>query len=447
MSQMNWPQLLSNKRPCSSASTSRNAFEQDYDRIIFSHAFRSLQDKTQVFPLATPSFVHTRLTHSLEVSSVARSLGQLVGEQLLTRYPDLRERNITSHDIGLIASSAALAHDIGNPPFGHSGEAAISEYFSACKKDGQLKGLTEEQWADLTHFEGNAQGFRLLTEGRRQGLQVTYATLGAFTKYPCASSIDRSENKRKSQKKHGFYFSGIGRFVDASDELGLKWLKKHTWCRHPLAFLVEAADDICYAVIDLEDATNLGLVDFETTKRLLSEILGDRYDEGKLKEKIILREKTGILRALAINQLIAETVEVFMQKEEEVRAGSFDEALTEHIPSARALKKIIELSIDKIYRSKIVVEKEVAGFEILQGLLQTFIPAMEYKLQEPKKRNWKYDSVLGLLPEETHYLLQETSNMYDGILLMLDFISGLTDSRALQLFQNIKGSRVSGYSM
>lgn len=445
MTQMNWLQLLSKKRPGSTSSTGRNAFEQDYDRIVFSHAFRSLQDKTQVFPLATQTFVHTRLTHSLEVSSVARSLGKLVGEKLIDKYPEIAKQGFSVHDFGLICSSAALAHDIGNPPFGHSGEAAISEYFSSIKGSELLNQLTEEQWQDLTHFEGNAQGFRLLTEGHRQGLQVTYATLGAFTKYPCSASKASRDTSRKSQKKHGFYQAGIKHFVEASDEMGLKWLKKHTWCRHPLAFLVEAADDICYAIIDLEDGTNLGLVDFDVTKRLLSEILGDRFNESKLKEKIVLREKTGILRALAINQLIMETVEVFMSNEEATLDGSFDQALTDCIPSSRALRKIIRLSVDEIYKSKPVVEKEVAGFEILHGLLSTFVPAVDYKLQSGTKRNWRYDSVLGLLPQATKVLLEEVTDQYQGVLIMLDFIAGLTDSKALQLFRNIKGTLVSGY--
>ena len=300
---MNWLQLLNPQRPGEKVTAQNNdplrsRFEQDYDRIVFSHPFRSLQDKTQVFPLPKQDFVHTRLTHSLEVASVGRSLGKLAGQKIITKNPGLEENGISAFDFGAIVAAAALMHDIGNPPFGHAGESAISGYFRHQSNSVDIKpGLTEKQWADLTNFEGNAQGFRLVNKANFQGLKLTYATLGAFSKYPRESLIGEVYRHRKSQKKYGFFQGNRNAFSELATATGLIKLGKNgdlAWCRHPLTFLVEAADDICYNIIDLEDGTNLGLVPFETTQGLLAEILGDRYRPDKLGKLHDLKEKVGL---------------------------------------------------------------------------------------------------------------------------------------------------------
>ena len=272
---MNWEQLLSLKRHGDTETRLRKdqdetrlGFEVDYDRIIFSDSFRSLQDKTQVVPLSKTDFVHTRLTHSLEVSVVARSLGRTVGKKLIEKYPDLQEKGYQANDFGAIVAAAALAHDIGNPPFGHSGEKAIGEYFKTGNGQQFQSELTDKQWQDLIDFEGNANGFKILTESREGvegGLRLSYATLGAFMKYP-KESLPKKPSSHIVDKKYGVFQSEIEAFKDVTKTLGLPQLRADenlAFNRHPLAFLVEAADDICYTIIDFEDGINLGLIDEE----------------------------------------------------------------------------------------------------------------------------------------------------------------------------------------
>ncbi|MGF1639138.1 MAG: dGTP triphosphohydrolase, partial [Cyclobacteriaceae bacterium] len=254
---MQWSQLLNDQRKPKSKQyqkdSNRSSFEQDFDRIIFSNPFRSLQDKTQVLPLPRHDFVHTRLTHSLEVSSVARSLGKIVGAGIIAKHPELKDAGFTVEDFGAITAAAALAHDLGNPPFGHAGESAISDYFYSDPIAQNLRNeVSEKEWKDLISFEGNAQGFRILNKSNYQGLQLTFATLGAFTKYPCESVFTGKDPNRKSQKKYGFYQCSRDIFAHMAEATGLISLGDTTnycWVRHPLSFLVEAADDICYGII------------------------------------------------------------------------------------------------------------------------------------------------------------------------------------------------------
>lgn len=446
---MNWLQLLSYQRSGDkeikqlNEDQVRSAFEVDYDRIIFSHPFRRLQDKTQVFPMPEHDFVHTRLTHSLEVSSVGRSLGKRVGEALISKHPDLKEIHINPFDFGAIVAAASLAHDLGNPPFGHSGEDAISDYFINNPKGQFFKNEVEEkEWQDLTHFEGNAQGFRLLNHKGPHGLKLTLASLAAFTKYPRESLIVDRDKARKSQKKYGFFQSEKALFTDLATNLGLASLsqKEAIWCRHPLAFLVEAADDICYSIIDFEDGCRLGLVSFEQTRDLLSEIIGDKYDEAKLDKIPGKDEKIGVLRALAIGQLINESCELFIENESGILKGSFDSALTDQIPSRQVLSKIEKLSIDKIYRSGQVLEREAAGFKVIDGLLEVFTQAVYNRIFDSNHYSAKQRSIIRLLPEETISSLETPKiTVYQALLIVTDFISGLTDSYALSLYRKING--------
>jgi dGTPase len=442
---MEWIQLLSDRRPGEKRkhhNSQRSKFEQDYDRIIFSHPFRMLQDKTQVFPLPKQDFVHTRLTHSLEVASVGRSLGKLAGEQILDRDNALTSAGFTSVDFGAIVSAASLMHDLGNPPFGHAGESAISGFFKSYPKSSIIQEhVSKKEWADLTNFEGNAQGFRLVNMDNHQGLKLTFATLGAFTKYPRESLISQPDEDRKSQKKYGFLQHNKSVFRELANETGLINMgddNNAVWCRHPLAFLVEAADDICYNIIDLEDGTNLGLVTLEETEALLIEIIGDQFDLNKYNRIGSFKEKVSVLRAMAIQKLILECVELFIEKEEELLSGIFDLALTDHIDSTPVLKKIQRISFSKIYKSKPVIEREVAGFEVLKGLLETFVPAV-LELKSARKISWYHTSLIKLLPTYEQDILTKAETLYEALLVLLDVISGMTDSYALSLYRNIKG--------
>jgi len=436
---MIWQQLLSADRVGGKKAThkpNRSEFEKDFDRIIFSLPFRRLQDKTQVFPLPEDDFVHNRLTHSLEVASVGRSLGKLAGEQILVKYPELKDL-LNASDIGAIVSAASLAHDVGNPPFGHSGENAISDFFKNSTLANEIaKHFSTEEWADLVNFEGNAQGFRLINQALH-GLKLTYATLGAFTKYPRQSKIENVQKGQVSQKKYGFYQSEKSVFNELAEHLGLLPRKQpNAWARHPLAFLVEAADDICYHIIDLEDGCTLGLVSLEESIELLKPIIGETFDAKKLAAMPTQHEKLATLRALVINKLITETVALFIEHEEALLKGALDVPLTSLIPSSQALNKIQKLSVERIYRAKIVLEKEIAGFEVIEGLLNIMVSAV-YNYTMDKATN-KDKTIIRLLPQEvTHLLVKDC--YYTNLRVILDFISGMTDSHALTMYRKLKG--------
>jgi len=440
---MNWIQLLSSQRlnqKSDSTESTRSTFEQDYDRIVFSHPFRRLQDKTQVHPLPEHDFVHTRLTHSLEVSSVGRSLGRRVGEVLIQRHAELTTK-FSSHDFGTVVASASLAHDLGNPPFGHSGEDGLSDFFLHHEGQKYKPHFTDAEWVDLTHFEGNAQGFRILNKSQYQGLRLTVATLGAFTKYPCPALFTERNKSKKSQKKFGFFQTEQGLFNQTAEKLGLIKNAENVWARHPLAFLVEAADDICYNIIDLEDGCRLGLVPVNETIELLAGILLQDFNPDKAARIKSVDEKIGVLRAMAIGKLISDVVEVFLQHETEILSGQFDQALTDLGAYKNELKQIIDISIEKIYRARHVVEIESAGFEVLPGLLDEFIKAAEHLVKNNQAR--KYSNLARLLPQETaSIILTNPDNTYLHFREVVDFVSGLTDRHALSLYRKIKGFEI-----
>jgi len=449
---MHWEQLLSAQRlgkaKAPVGEQARSEFERDYDRIIFSYPFRRLQDKTQVIPLPEHDFVHTRLTHSLEVSSVGRSLGKHVGERVLAKHPGLGKVGYNAFDTGAIVSAAALCHDIGNPPFGHSGEKAISDFFREHPRAEDFRKLvTEKEWADLTNFEGNAQGFRLLNRRHYQGLQLTAATLAAFTKYPRESKIDEKDPKRRSQKKFGFFQSEREAFGQLAQQVGLLRVAQgrhdYVWVRHPLAFLVEAADDICYHLIDLEDGTRLGLVSYEETESLLAAIIGTRYNREKLHQIPYPDEQIGVLRALAIGELIQQCSDLFMEKEEEILAGQWDASLIDEIPAKPYLDQIIRVSIERVYRSQTVLETEAAGFEIIGGLLETFTEAVHAAAEN--KVTARHQSVLRLLPTEIHEEVGRLeSQAYDWLMAVVDHIAGMTDRYAMATYRKLKGIALPG---
>ena len=438
---MNWSTLLSSKRYNQkidlNTQPSRSAFDQDYDRIIFSHPFRRLQDKTQVHPLPEQDFVHTRLTHSLEVSSVGRSLGKSVGETILQRDPKLA-KTFSLFDFGAIVAAASLAHDLGNPPFGHAGEDAISDFFREHPVGQKFKQkVSEAQWEDLTKFEGNAQGFRILNKNQ-YGLKLTYASLGAFTKYPCPALFRERDKNNRSQKKFGFFESEKYIFEEIAAELQLIQTHALSWKRHPLAFLVEAADDICYSIIDLEDGCSLGLVPYAEAKNLFEGVITKNKSKlGKLDQLKTMPEKIGFLRALAIGDLMQECIALFLDHEREILEGKFDQALADECSSKDGLKDIIKVSVEKIYKARTVVEIEASGHEILPGLLEEFTKAGSSLMEKSKSR--KYENLQKLIPEDISNAIVASPDYYNMLRNIIDFVSGMTDKHALSLYRKIKG--------
>ncbi|MGK4566249.1 deoxyguanosinetriphosphate triphosphohydrolase [Flavobacterium sp. 3HN19-14] len=446
---MHWEQLLSLKRQGDKGKRLRKeqddtrlGFEVDYDRIIFSSAFRSLQDKTQVIPLSKTDFVHTRLTHSLEVSVVGRSLGRLVGKKIIEKYPHLQEiHGYQANDFGAIVAAASLAHDIGNPPFGHSGEKAIGEYFSIGNGQKYQSELSPKQWQDLIDFEGNANGFSLLTASRpgiEGGLRISYATLGAFMKYP-KESLPKKPTPNISDKKYGFFQTDAAFFKNVAEDLGMIPNKSGGdigYQRHPLAFLVEAADDICYTIIDFEDGINLGLVSEDFALEYLIKLVKDSINTSKYKTLVTKEDRISYLRALAIGSLINDAVEVFMENEEAILAGNFHFALTDKSKYKAQMNDIIKISVKNIYQSREVVEKELVGYQIIQTLLDKFITAFNNNF-DGKTSN--YDKlILKLLPEK---FLEEKDDLYKRLLHICHFISLLTDGNALELYETINGTK------
>lgn len=443
---MNWEQLLSlkrfgdtQKRERAKQDETRLGFEVDFDRIIFSSAFRSLQDKTQVIPLSKTDFVHTRLTHSLEVSVVGRTLGRRVGKELLERHPHLKELGYTFNDFGAIVAAASVMHDIGNPPFGHSGEKAIGEYFKTGKGLQYKDQLTDSEYQDLIDFEGNANGFKILTENRegvQGGLRLSYATLGAFLKYP-KESLPKKPTNHIVDKKYGFFQSEKDAFLDVAQDLGL--LKKESegisYYRHPLAYLVEAADDICYTIIDFEDGINLGLIEEDYALEYMIMLVKDAIDSKKYHSLQHTKDRVSYLRALAIGVLINEAVTIFLDNEEAILNGTFDKGLLDKCKYEAQINDIIKISIDKIYRSKEVVEKEVAGYKIIADLLDVFVTALNNKFDS---RQSNYDKlVLNLIPQEYQ---QEKESLYDRIMQISSYVAGLSDGYAIRLHRKIMGN-------
>ncbi len=439
---MDWEQLLSLKRQGDQTKRIRKeqdenrlGFEVDYDRIIFSSEFRSLQDKTQVIPLSDSDFVHTRLTHSLEVSVVGRSLGRKVGSKILLKYPHLKETHgYQSNDFGAIVASASLAHDIGNPPFGHSGEKSIGQYFKKGNGTKYATELTKKEYQDLCDYEGNANGFKILTQsrvGREGGIRLSYATLGAFVKYP-KESLPIKPTNNVSDKKFGVFQSEVSVFNDVFNELGL--IDNDIKFRHPLAFLVEAADDICYTIIDFEDGINLGLIEEEFALEYLINLVRDSININKYNSLTNKQDRVSYLRALAINTLINEVVEIFITNEEEILKGNFNSSLLDKSKFSAQINDIIKLSVSNIYQSKEVIEKEISGYNIINKLLDTFIISLN-NYEEGTESS--YDKlILHLLP---NHINLKGSNLYDRLIGVCHFISSMSDSQAVTMYKKITG--------
>ncbi len=486
---MEWKQLISNKRfgqehKHAERHDDRSEFKRDYDRLIFSSAFRRLQNKTQVFPLPGSIFVHNRLTHSLEVASVGMSIGNDISRRVIQKRPELKDTLV--EEIGTIVSAACLAHDLGNPPFGHSGEKAIQTFFSEGPGQKIKSMVSSEFWDDITHFEGNANAFRILThrfKGRRQGgFVMTYSMLASIVKYPFASSLagnhgkfgffaseadltHRFKGRRQggfvmtysmlasivkypfasslagNHGKFGFFASEAESYRKIADELGIfcksapgEPLK---YARHPLVYMVEAADDICYEIMDIEDSHKLKILSFAETEHLLLSFF-DEDIQQKIRQRIIDEEMTDenekvvYMRASVIGKLENECVAAFLAHEEEILAGTFEGSLIDHISERqkKAYKECEKISYSKIYQSKPVLDIELSGYQIMATLMEVFIeaavnPSRFYSKQLLRRVSSQYDI--------------ENENLEERIMAVIDYISGMTDIYALDIYQKING--------
>ena len=447
---MEWKKLLTRKRLGKNKSEeqtaqTRTCFQQDYDRLVFSSPFRRLKDKTQVFPLSKHDYVRTRLIHSLEVSCVGRSLGSLVGKQIIERHKqslvDARQKEglepFDASDFGDIVSAACLAHDLGNPPFGHAGEGAIAKAFDSWDKKDRTD-LTDIQRKDFLEFEGNAQGFRLLTRlemyPKPGGMQLTCPTLAAFTKYPRESScipkgkLDKYKGK-KSIAKFGFFQSEKGLFSQVAKTVGLIRRDEDTawWARHPLAFLVEAADDICYHIIDLEDGYRMGYISYSETKDLLNRIAQLSNPDENLHSD---GEKIKRLRAKAINKLVLETTALFLDMEDDLLSGTFDADLISFSSYYDYLQDIKYKTREKVFRNPEIVKIEIAGNEVIKNLFKQLVDGLLQENQQ--KSNFEY-----ILPAK--YRPKTGASLYSNLMLITDYISGMTDTFATELYQQLNG--------
>ena len=439
---MEWKQLISNKRfgqehKHAERHDDRSEFKRDYDRLIFSSAFRRLQNKTQVFPLPGSIFVHNRLTHSLEVASVGMSIGNDISRWVIQKQPDLKDTLV--EEIGTIVSAACLAHDLGNPPFGHSGEKAIQTFFSEGPGLKIKPMVSSEFWDDITHFEGNANAFRILThrfKGRRQGgFVMTYSMLASIVKYPFASSLAGNHGK------FGFFASEAESYRKIADELGISCKSAPgeplKYARHPLVYMVEAADDICYEIMDIEDSHKLKILSYAETEHLLLSFF-DEDIQQKIRQRIIdeeltdENEKVVYMRASVIGKLENECVAAFLAHEEEILAGTFEGSLIDHISERqkKAYKECEKISYSKIYQSKPVLDIELSGYQIMATLMEVFVeaavnPSRFYSKQLLRRVSSQYDI--------------ENENLEERIMAVIDYISGMTDIYALDIYQKING--------
>jgi dGTPase len=435
---MDWQRLLNVKRlgknQLEHPNFERTPFLKDYDRVVYSSAFRRLKDKTQVFPLSQNADVRTRLIHSLEVSCVGRSLGRRIGETIIARHG---LQNIQGADFGDLLSVACLAHDIGNPPFGHAGEDAMQTAFASWRQTlgGESQQLSSLELADLERFEGNAQGFRFLTRlempHRPGGLQLTCATLATFMKYPRQSFLSApvlGDYQGKSVQKYGFFAAEKELFAEVAQSVGL--LRRSTsdawWCRHPLTFLMEAADDICYSIVDLEDGFHMGYVPFQEAQDLLGAIgairAGDLTDSP---HEIIKR-----LRAKAISELVSEVAQIFLDWEPAILRGDFDHSLLQYSCFSEVLAAIEAKTAQAVFHHPHVVSIKVAGYEVLGGLLMDFLTAIFTDSKKSKLTRYMLPATLVDNNELTAYA---------QILRVTDHIAGMTDRQAALLFQQLRG--------
>lgn len=434
---MDWNRLICGKRLglehyTNNRETIRSDFQRDYDRLIFSSPFRRLQNKTQVFPLPGSIFVHNRLTHSLEVSSVGKSLASEVARKLREKYahePWVKK----FHNIEEIVAASCLAHDLGNPPFGHSGEKSIGAFFSEGDGLKFKEHLTAQQWDDLIHFEGNANSFRLLVhqfKGRRPGgFAMTYSMLASIVKYPFSSS------KCGQKGKFGFFTTERDIFERVANEVGLIKIEEERYCRHPLVYLMEAADDICYQIMDIEDAHKLKILN---TQEVMDLLLGF-FDTDKQRHIIDVmshvddkNEKVVYLRSCIIGVLVKECCRIFIEHEQEILQGTFPGCLIDHLTDRPRLayQRCSDMAYEKIYRASDVVDVDLAGHQIITELLRKLTEAVLYP-----ERNYS-QLLLSKFPQQYDVY---APTLFEKIQAVIDHISGMTDVYALDLYRKLNG--------
>ncbi|CAM3577791.1 deoxyguanosinetriphosphate triphosphohydrolase [Halomonas lysinitropha] len=444
MTQMSWERLLDpsrlhdrrGERPGGERDEiGRSPFHKDHDRIVFAGSFRRLGRKTQVHPLTDNDHIHTRLTHSLEVGCVGRSLGMIVGERLSGRLPGW----ITPADLGVIVQAACLGHDIGNPPFGHAGEYAIRDWFARAAVDGKglLEGLSATERQDLLTYEGNAQGFRIVTQVEynqfRGGMRLTTATLGTLLKYPWTVEHGGVAGK------FGCYQSERELLAEVADRLGLLPRGEGRWCRHPLAWLVEAADDICYALLDLEDGLEMGILRYEEVAEILIQIAGGEPADYATMQRhgVSQRRRIAALRGAAMERAVNDVGAVFVQHEAELLGGRLKDDLLElcHPDLGWGVKAAKQLARERIFQNERKAKLEIGAYTTLGILLEAFIGAA-HELHHHGRSNFKHQRVLTLIGENTP---RPSWSLYDSYRRMLDFIGGMTDHYAVDLAQEMGG--------
>jgi dGTPase len=451
---MDWQQLLNRKRLGNRGEkdeSGRTAFLRDHDKIIFSGAFRRLARKTQVHPLATNDHVHNRLTHSLEVSCVGRTLGIRVGERLQARglLPD----NVAATDLGDIVQSACLAHDIGNPPFGHTGERAIRAWFQH-KGKAYLARLNDDQRSDLEMFEGNAEGFRTLTKSEyhlyEDGMRLTYATLATFLKYPWLSH-DSVRHGCPRPGKYSAFVADQAAFAEVCDAVGLTPVGEQHYARHPLAYLMEAADDFCYAIIDLEDGLEMDLLHWDEVLALLAPAFPDSKEVRDLVHSDIrVGRKAALLRGKIIERFIEAGVEAFLANHDALLAGTLKGDLISHCePAVRdVVENAKQLAKTKVFEHPRKVELEIGAFEVIGNLLDGLIEAaLSYALKDDS--NYRHERIIDLIgrhsfPPELDQL-PEQERIYQCFMRAVDFLSGMTDNYATYLAKQFSGMAETRY--
>lgn len=438
---MEWHTLLSPKRfgkaVLSPDELGRSPFHKDYDRIVFSGAFRRLGRKTQVHPVSSNDLIHTRLTHSLEVASVGRSLGVLVGELLKDQLPNW----CLPVDLGVVVQSACLAHDIGNPPFGHSGEDAFRYWFAQTIQKGWFDDMTDAERADFINFEGNAQGFRILTQleyhQMEGGMRLTYATLGSYLKYPWTAKYAEAEGYKKC--KFGCYQSELPLLEQVASHLELPQVDEGRWQRHPLVYLLEVADDICYGLIDLEDGIEMDLLAYSEVEELLLNLIGDDLPEvyQQISISSSRRRKLAILRGKAIEHLTNAAANAFIAQQAVLLKGELVGDLAEYMDTAskECILKVKKLAREKIFQDKQKTLHEIGAYTTLEILLDNFCGAV-VELHQKGVLSFKNKRIFDLLG---HDVPTQNWSLYQSVMRMVDFIAGMTDNYATKMAKEMTG--------
>ena len=451
-------QRLGSHKKAPAEDSARSSFHKDYDRLVFSHSFRQLNQKTQVHPLTNQLGIHTRLTHSLEVSCIGRSLGIMAAEKLHDKLDGGLPNGVAPADVGVIVQAACLAHDIGNPPFGHAGEYAIRDWFMHPERQKVLHNLSSNEQLDLLAYEGNAQGFRILARNEHHpdlgGMRLTCATLGAFMKYPWLATHSNSiyhdtsiyqGSPTTNMQKFGCFYSEAAQLEELAARLHLPRSEKHDgFARHPLAYLLEAADDICYALIDLEDGINLNMLSYAEVAAIFYELIGERPDTLNLPTHVSVRQHLASLRARAMMRLVNAVTDAFVANSNAMLAGTLQGSLFAHCDATvqSGITQAKQLAREKIFNHPSKVRMELMANQCLQRLLDAFMPLAWTNETSASitQMSFEQQRLLKLLqPHLDEHRRVLSDDTYDNMLNVLDFITGMNDHEAYRLAQELQG--------